>query len=121
MSNERINRSEFFNKFSPCGFIKFKDLKFLIESLSFTDQDIKFLILDRLSKNGELTREDWILISKSVVYISEQLNGEIVSSWLNNKCKFSISELKIFLDRVEFTNSDPTYLLTQTNDLLILE
>jgi hypothetical protein len=101
----------------------FTSMVYLVQNLTFADPAIQLVLLQHISQTGRLKREDWILLAKSITYdTGSPITADTVVSWLANKCKLSVTELKTWLNYVTFIDgSVPTYVLTQTGDFVLTE
>lgn len=118
-----MTRRELYDKITPCGDLSYTDMVYLLESLSFADVQIKYLLINRISQTGKLSQQDWILLAKSINFVAgSPIDANTVIGWLTGKCSLSMLELKAFLEYVTFTDgSTPTYILSQTGDFIIAE
>lgn len=99
------------------------DMVYMLESINISDEAIRLLLINRLSQKGALSKQDWILLSKSVSFTpGSPINQETIEEWLQGKCNLTREELKMFLEYVVFTDgSSPTYILSQGGDFIIAE
>lgn len=118
-----MTRNELYDLISPCGTIAYLDMITLLSILQYTDPQIGYLLIQRLTANQKFTQEDWILLANSVIYLPDSpITPEIVESWFEGKCHLTLTELKAFLEYVTFNDgSEPTFLLSETGDFLISE
>lgn len=118
-----MTRTELYNQITPCGSMSYVNMVYLIQNTTFIDPSFKQVLVGRLQQNGSLSREDWILFAKQVSFIpASPINSDTVSGWFANKCSLTRVELKTFLNYVTFTDgSVPTYLLSETNDFIMME
>lgn len=120
-----MTRNELYNRISPCGTLSYWDMVYLIESLDFpaANEQVRLLLINRIAQNGVLSQQDWLLLAKAVTYRpGSPINANTVEEWLVGKCSLTRDELKLFLEYVGFIDgSQPTYILTQTNDFIIAE
>lgn len=118
-----MTRTELYNKVTPCGDLDYISMVYLIQNTVFIDPSFKLVLVGRIQQTGKLSREDWILLFKSVVYtVNSPISSDTATGWLSNKCTLTPVELKTFLNYVSFSDgSVPTYLLSETNDFLMME
>lgn len=118
-----MTRNELYNKITPCGTLSYANMVYLLESLVFTDEQIRIAMIQRIAQNGVLSQQDWILLAKSVTFISgSPITPETIEEWLTGKCNLTRSELKLFLEYVSFNDgSQPTFILSQDGDFIIAE
>lgn len=118
-----MTRNELYNKITPCGTLSYTNMVYLLESLVFTDEQIRLALIQRIAQNGELSQQDWILLGKSVVFLqSSPITPATIEEWLTGKCNLTKSELKMFLEYVQFMDGSlPTFILSEDGDFLIAE
>lgn len=118
-----MTRQELYDKITPCGTLSYSNMVYLLESLVFTDEQIRLALIKRIAQNGSLSHEDWILLAKSITFISgSPINASTIEDWLTGKCNLTNSELKLFLEYSSFRDdSEPTFLLSQNGDFIISE
>jgi hypothetical protein len=118
-----MTRHELYEMISPCGTLAYLDMLTLLSIVEYTDPQIGYLLIQRLTTHGKFTQEDWILFARSVVFLPDSpIDADIVESWFVGKCSLTGLELKTFLEFVSFTDGSlPTYLLSETGDFLVSE
>lgn len=96
---------------------------YLLESLVFTDEQIRLLLIEELSHSGELSQQNWILLANSITFISgSPIDAGTIEGWLTGKCSLNRSQLKLFLEYASFNDgSQPTFILSQAGDFIISE
>lgn len=118
-----MTRTELYNGITSCGQMSYTALIYAISNTTFSDPSLQLLLLGRVSQVARLSREDWILFAKSVTYQSgSPITGDTVASWLASKNCLTAVELKTWLNYIVFTDSsEPTYLLTESGDIVLAE
>lgn len=118
-----MTRNELYNSITPCGVLPYPIMVYLINNLSFGQEQNRLVMLKRIRQNGTLSNYDWIFLFNSIVFMPNSvIDKDIAKSWLSGKCNLTSIELKIFLENVQFIDgSEPTYLLTENNDLIVSE
>lgn len=103
--------------------MSYTNMVYLLESLVFTDEQIRLGLIQRLAQNGALSQQDWLLLSRSITFISgSPINAATIEDWLTGKCNLTRSELKMFLEYASFNDgSEPTFILSQDGDFIIAE
>src|SRR5574344_2373009 len=97
---------------TPCGDIPYVVLREIMEHLIFDDDQVKLFLLNRLEENKNLITADWRLLFQHVEYL-EGLDKEITLGWINEGCKLTREYFKLFIEYVNLSDFNPTYLLTQ--------
>lgn len=116
-----VNRLELYKKVTPCGALAYTDMVELINRSTFTDPNISVVLLDHLSQDGTLIQADWILFINNVKFVTgSTLTAEIVKEWFTGKCSFNQKEFILFLENIDLYNEQPSFLLTENNNFLIL-
>lgn len=123
LKNSDMTRNELYNQITPCGTIPYTGMLYLLNSLIFTDAQVKLGLIERLTQNGRISQEDWRLLARTVEFTpGSPIDGSIVEGWIGTKCSLSRSEFKLFLEFTEFTDgSTPTYLISEVGDFILPE
>lgn len=114
------NKSKFLNEISPCGDMSYTTLVELINQLTFDDDQIKIFIIQRLSRNRNLTKSDWRLIFMHIEY-EDGFDKYIPLGWIDSGCKMTGEYFKILIEYAKLRDYDSTFLLTEDGDILITE
>lgn len=103
--------------------MSYTNMVYLLESLVFVDEQIRLGLIQRLAQNGTLSQQDWLLLARSITFISgSPITAETIEEWLTGKCNLTRSELKLFLEYVSFNDgSTPTFILSENGDFIIAE
>lgn len=116
-------RIQIYNRIDACGHLRYLDLILLLESVQMTDEAVRSVLISRVRQNGTMSRVDWILFARTVVWIGGSvLDADIVEEWLSGECNLTRDQLVLLLENVEFENGEPpTSIITEEGNFVIRE
>jgi|SRR5699024_2209149 len=118
-----MTRRELYDKITPCGTLSYWNMVYLIESLVFEEETVRYTILDRIHQNGRLSVQDWKLVFRNIEWTANSpVDENTALEWLNGKCSLTRAELKLLLEYAQFNDgSNPTIIISQQGDFIITE
>lgn len=87
------------------------------------NEAVRAVLIERIKQNGTLSRQDWILLANSVVWIEDAvITADTIVEWLLGACNLTRNQLVLFLENVEFECGEPpTIILTEEGNFVIRE
>lgn len=116
-------RIEIYNRVDACGYLKYSDFILMLESIQMTSEAVRAVLIQRVKHNGTLSRQDWILLAKSVIWVDGSvITEDTIEEWLLGECNLTRDQLVLFLENVEFESGEPpTIIITEEGNFIIRE
>lgn len=116
-------RTELYNRIDACGYMKYLDMILFLQSIRMTDESVRSVLIERVKHNGTLSKQDWLLLARTVVWIEDSvITEDTIEEWLLGECNLTRNQLVLVIENVEFIDGEPpTYIIAEQGDFIIAE